>query len=49
MQGEKLLHKPGKGSFYNTDLAEFLAEKEITHLLFAGVTTDVRANPTSTI
>ena len=40
-QGEKLLHKPGKGAFYNTDLQEWLQARGVTHLLFAGVTTEV--------
>ena len=42
-QGEKILYKPGKGAFYATELSEFLEERGITHLLFAGVTTEVRA------
>lgn len=41
-QGEKLLHKPGKGAFFATDLQEFLQSRGVTHLLFAGVTTEVR-------
>ena len=40
-QGEKLLHKPGKGAFYTTDLQEWLQARGVTHLLFAGVTTEV--------
>ncbi len=39
--GEILLTKPGKGAFYDTNLREVLASKGITHLLFAGVTTEV--------
>eukprot|EP00931_Biecheleriopsis_adriatica_P042502 TRINITY_DN2422_c0_g1_i1.p1 TRINITY_DN2422_c0_g1~~TRINITY_DN2422_c0_g1_i1.p1 ORF type:complete len:473 (-),score=94.91 TRINITY_DN2422_c0_g1_i1:326-1744(-) len=39
--GEKVLHKPGKGSFYHTDLDEHLRGKGITHLIFAGVSTEV--------
>lgn len=35
------VHKPGKGAFYATDLEPFLRSKGITHLLFAGVTTEV--------
>jgi nicotinamidase-related amidase len=42
MQGEKELFKPGKGAFYATDLDDWLASQGITHLLFAGVTTEVR-------
>jgi nicotinamidase-related amidase len=39
--GEVVLDKPGKGAFYATPLGEILAEKQITHLVFAGVTTEV--------
>ncbi len=39
--GEILIDKPGKGSFYATPLAEELKQRGITHLLFAGVTTEV--------
>ncbi len=39
--GEILLTKPGKGAFYSTNLGEVLVSKGITHLLFAGVTTEV--------
>ena len=39
--GEIVLDKPGKGAFYATPLSEILAEKRITHLVFAGVTTEV--------
>ncbi len=38
---EILLPKPGKGAFYGTPLGEILRERGITHLLFAGVTTEV--------
>ena len=41
LPGEILLSKPGKGAFYNTNLESLLQEKEITHLLFTGVTTEV--------
>lgn len=41
VQGEKVLHKPGKGAFYATDLEPWLKKRGITHLLFAGVTTEV--------
>jgi biuret amidohydrolase len=39
--GEFVIHKPGKGAFYNTDLADILTTHPITHLLVTGVTTEV--------
>src|SRR5262249_3331330 len=39
--GEIVLDKPGKGAFHATPLSQILAEKKITHLVFAGVTTEV--------
>lgn len=39
--GEIVLDKPGKGAFYATPLGDILAERQITHLVFAGVTTEV--------
>ena len=39
--GETVITKPGKGAFYRTPLQQILTEKEITHLLFTGVTTEV--------
>ncbi len=39
--GEIVLDKPGKGAFYATPLGDILAERKITHLVFAGVTTEV--------
>ena len=39
--GEIDLAKPGKGAFYATPLDELLRARGITHLLFAGVTTEV--------
>jgi len=41
LAGEKVLHKPGKGAFYHTDLDEYLRAEGITHLVFTGVTTEV--------
>ena len=35
------MDKPGKGAFYATDLQNILQSRGITHLLFAGVTTEV--------
>ena len=39
--GEIVIDKPGKGAFYATALSDILAGKQITHLVFAGVTTEV--------
>jgi nicotinamidase-related amidase len=39
--GEWVIDKPGKGAFYATRLHERLHERGITHLVFAGVTTEV--------
>lgn len=39
--GEIVVNKPGKGAFYQTELETILKEEQITHLLFAGVTTEV--------
>lgn len=41
MPGEVLIPKPGKGAFYNTDLEMQLIARNVTHLLIAGVTTEV--------
>lgn len=41
LPNEPVIEKPGKGAFYNTNLEAFLKEKNITHLLIAGVTTEV--------
>ena len=41
LPGEIVIDKPGKGAFYATALGEILRLKGITHLLFAGVTTEV--------
>ena len=40
-EGEIVLDKPGKGAFYATALGEMLRLRGITHLLLAGVTTEV--------
>jgi biuret amidohydrolase len=39
--GEQVIAKPGKGAFYNTDLEFLLQENGVTHLVIAGVTTEV--------
>jgi nicotinamidase-related amidase len=39
--GEVVIEKPGKGAFYATRLGTILKEEGITHLVFAGVTTEV--------
>lgn len=39
--GEIVIDKPGKGSFYKTDLESVLSDRGVTHLVFTGVTTEV--------
>jgi nicotinamidase-related amidase len=39
--GETVIVKPGKGAFYATRLDELLRSRRITHLIVAGVTTEV--------
>jgi nicotinamidase-related amidase len=39
--GELVIDKPGKGAFYATPLEQVLRARAVTHLLFAGVTTEV--------
>jgi len=41
LPGEIVIDKPGKGMFYATGIHETLQEMGITHLVFAGVTTEV--------
>ncbi len=41
VDGEIVVDKPGKGAFRFTSLDEELRERGITHLVFAGVTSDV--------
>jgi nicotinamidase-related amidase len=41
LPGETVIVKPGKGAFFATALGDILRYAGITHLLFAGVTTEV--------
>ena len=41
LPGEFVIHKPGKGAFYATNLDSILKEQGITHLFITGVTTEV--------
>jgi nicotinamidase-related amidase len=41
VEGELVIDKPGKGAFYATSLTHELEARRITHLVFAGVTTEV--------
>ncbi len=41
LPGETVIVKPGKGAFYATSLGDILRLQGITHLLFAGCTTEV--------
>jgi nicotinamidase-related amidase len=41
VEGEIVIDKPGKGMFHATDLSSILEARGISHLVFAGVTTEV--------
>lgn len=46
LAGEPVIDKPGKGAFYNTELADIVAEKGLKQLIVCGVTTEVCVHTT---
>ena len=44
--GEPVVDKPGYGAFHQTDLAQILANHDVSHLYICGVTTEVCVHST---